>query len=42
MIWASVAIAILCFATVAAALVLNAIEAGRHPEQHEHVPGEWL
>lgn len=34
-------IAVGAFGIVFAYMGRNAFEAGRHPEQHEHVPGEW-
>lgn len=32
----------MCFAAVYFAIGRNALRAVRHPDQHEHVTGEWL
>lgn len=39
--WWPAGVSVLCILAVYFAIGRNAFNAVRHPDQHEHVPGEW-
>lgn len=39
--WIPVGVSIMCGLAVYFAIGRNTLRYTRHPEQHEHVPGEW-